>query len=94
MVVGHGGGEPFLTRFLGVTVSVWIGVCHPRLDGTQLSEASVHPPTLSHTSQVGVVKRDADERGAAFNGRPFLRVLSGLVSELTGSEAGDLAVAR
>ena len=44
--------------------------------------------------QVGIVKRDADERGAAFNGRPFLRVLVGLVSELTGAEAGDLAINR
>ena len=53
-----------------------------------------HPPTPFHALQLGVVKRDADERGAAFNGRPFLRVLSGLVSELTGPEAGDMAVAR
>ncbi|KAG1667787.1 hypothetical protein FOA52_010824 [Chlamydomonas sp. UWO 241] len=32
----------------------------------------------------GVLKRDADERGAAFNSRPFLRILSGMISELAG----------
>ena len=47
--------------------------------------------SIIHTfpRQVGVIKRDADERGTAFNGRPFLRVLAGLVSELTSAGPVD-----
>uniref|UniRef100_A0A7R9VR39 CCR4-Not complex component Not1 C-terminal domain-containing protein n=1 Tax=Chlamydomonas euryale TaxID=1486919 RepID=A0A7R9VR39_9CHLO len=52
--VVHGGGEPLLSRFLGVLV--------------------------------GVVKREADELGTAFNARPFLRLLAGLLSELARVE--------
>ena len=62
VVVGHGGGEPFLTRFLAVLV--------------------------------GILKIHADERGGGFNGRPFLRVLAGLVSELTGPDMGEAVSLR
>jgi CCR4-NOT transcription complex subunit 1 len=41
---------------------------------------------------VGVIKRDSDERGTIFNGRPFLRIISGLIFELSGHEPGDIAV--
>ncbi|MEW5319836.1 MAG: hypothetical protein WDW38_010961 [Sanguina aurantia] len=42
-------------------------------------------PFLSKFLQVlvGVIKRDADERGNAFNARPFLRIMVGLSSELS-----------
>jgi hypothetical protein len=43
--------------------------------------------TLALRVFVGVVKRDADERGADFNGRPHLRLLIALLSELPGGSA-------
>ncbi|KAL6766839.1 NOT1 [Auxenochlorella protothecoides x Auxenochlorella symbiontica] len=38
-----------------------------------------------------VLLKDADERGAAFNGRPYFRLVVGLVAELGAPEAGGAA---
>jgi len=39
---------------------------------------------------VTLVKRDAEDRGPAFNARPYLRLLAGLASEMgAGAEAGE-----
>ncbi len=40
---------------------------------------------------VGLIKRESDERGVAFNGRPYLRLVVGLMSELPGGSASNSA---
>ncbi|KIY96495.1 CCR4-NOT transcription complex subunit 1 [Monoraphidium neglectum] len=44
---------------------------------------------------VALVRRDAEDRGPAFNARPYLRLLAGLASEMgNGAEAGEPGALR
>jgi CCR4-NOT transcription complex subunit 1 len=44
---------------------------------------------------VALVRRDAEDRGPAFNARPYLRLLAGLASEMgAGAEAGEAGSLR
>jgi CCR4-NOT transcription complex subunit 1 len=51
------------------------------------------PPLFARVAGVvaALLRREADERGAHFNGRPFFRIVVGFLAELPTSEPGDEA---